>query len=78
MSSSNQDFQQLFVIGFPRSGTSLLFKTMCSHPQVSLLEQAHTGSALVDEFVIRGLENVKLYQSGNHTSILAKVYKNLI
>ena len=50
----------VFLVGFPRSGTTLLEQALAAHPQVRALEEAPTLAAAHDEFLTSsaGLERL--------------------
>ncbi|MDB5416911.1 MAG: sulfotransferase family protein [Phenylobacterium sp.] len=50
----------VFLVGFPRSGTTLLEQALAAHPQVRTLEEAPTLAAAHDEFLTSpaGLERL--------------------
>lgn len=52
--------QHLFLLGFPRSGTTLLEQALAGHPEVTALEEAPTLAAPYDAFLssAEGLERL--------------------
>lgn len=52
--SSRQCTTHVFLIGFPRSGTTLLEQALAAHPDVTALEEAPTFAAAYAEFLTSG------------------------
>lgn len=66
----------IFLLGFPRSGTTLLEQILDSHPALQTLEEKATVSAMVQAFeeMAQGRENALAELSDDQIKQLRKVY----
>lgn len=66
----------VFLLGFPRSGTTLLEQILDSHPALQTLEEKGTVSAMVQAFeeMAQGRENALAELSADQIAQLRKVY----
>ena len=77
---NNQSFEPIFLIGFPRSGTTLLDTILRSHPLIDVIEE----KPLIEKLVISinnnvngNLNNLKNLDKDQIQSLQNKYYENL-
>lgn len=68
--------QPLFIVGFPRSGTTLLEQILCSHPNISAGDELpylrEIGVKLADEFAM-GEELSRFLEESNEQELVARL-----